>query len=69
MSNAAVAFQVLIFPSGHTPVEEVLYTLDTLVREGKVRYIGASNFSGWELMKSLSASDKHGYVTTSSYTS
>jgi aryl-alcohol dehydrogenase-like predicted oxidoreductase len=44
-----------------TPVEEVLYTLDTLVREGKVRYIGASNFSGWELMKSLSASDKHGY--------
>jgi len=44
-----------------TPVEEVLYTLDQLVREGKVRYFGASNFAGWELMNSLSISDKRGY--------
>jgi aryl-alcohol dehydrogenase-like predicted oxidoreductase len=44
-----------------TPIEEVLYTMDILVRQGKVRYIGASNFSGWELMKSLSTSEKHGY--------
>ncbi|QIB66879.1 aldo/keto reductase [Kineobactrum salinum] len=44
-----------------TPVEEVLYTLDNLVRQGKIRYIGASNFSGWELMKSLGVSDSHGY--------
>ena len=41
-----------------TPVEEVLQTLDTLVRAGKVRYVGCSNFSGWHLMKSLAISDR-----------
>jgi aryl-alcohol dehydrogenase-like predicted oxidoreductase len=45
----------------NTPVEETLATLDQLVRDGKVRYIGCSNFSGWHLMKSLAASDRHGY--------
>lgn len=45
----------------NTPVEETLSTLDQLVREGKVRYIGASNFSGWHLMKSLATSDRYGY--------
>src|SRR5471032_2836012 len=35
-----------------TPVEEALETLDDLVRAGKIRYIGCSNFSGWHLMKS-----------------
>jgi aryl-alcohol dehydrogenase-like predicted oxidoreductase len=45
-----------------TPVEEVLYTLDTLVRSGKVRYIACSNFSGWHLMKSLSVSRKCGWA-------
>jgi aryl-alcohol dehydrogenase-like predicted oxidoreductase len=44
-----------------TPVEEVLSTLDTLVRAGKIRYVGVSNFSGWHLMKSLSAADRYGY--------
>jgi aryl-alcohol dehydrogenase-like predicted oxidoreductase len=44
-----------------TPVEEVLSTLDILVRAGKIRYIGCSNFSGWHLMKSLAASDKYGW--------
>jgi len=44
-----------------TPVEEVLSTLDTLVRAGKIRYTGVSNFSGWHLMKSLAAADKYGY--------
>jgi aryl-alcohol dehydrogenase-like predicted oxidoreductase len=44
-----------------SPVEETLSTLDTLVRSGKVRYIGCSNFSGWHLMKSLSASDRYGW--------
>jgi aryl-alcohol dehydrogenase-like predicted oxidoreductase len=44
-----------------TPVEETLETLDTLVRAGKVRYIGVSNFSGWHVMKSLAASDRYGY--------
>ena len=44
-----------------TPVEEVLSTLDQLVREGKIRYTGVSNFSGWPLMKSLAAADRPGY--------
>lgn len=47
-------------PDYNTPVEETLATLDRFVREGKVRYIGASNFSGWHLMKSLAASDRFG---------
>ncbi len=46
----------------NTPVEETLSTLDQLVRSGKVRYIGCSNFSGWHLMKSLAASDRYGYA-------
>jgi aryl-alcohol dehydrogenase-like predicted oxidoreductase len=44
-----------------TPVEEVLGTLDDLVRSGKIRYVGCSNFSGWHLMKSLAASEKYGF--------
>jgi aryl-alcohol dehydrogenase-like predicted oxidoreductase len=44
-----------------TPVEETLSTLDDLVRAGKIRYIGCSNFSGWHLMKSLMTSDRYGY--------
>lgn len=44
-----------------TPVEETLSTLDTLVRAGKIRYIGCSNFSGWHLMKSLAVADKYGH--------
>ena len=45
----------------NTPVEETLATLDQLVRSGKIRYIGGSNFSGWHLMKSLAVSDRYGY--------
>jgi aryl-alcohol dehydrogenase-like predicted oxidoreductase len=45
----------------NTPVEETLATLDQLVRAGKVRYVGGSNFSGWHLMKSLAVSDRYGY--------
>ncbi|MGQ2922803.1 MULTISPECIES: aldo/keto reductase [Comamonadaceae] len=44
-----------------TPVEETLSTLDDLVRAGKLRYVGASNFSGWHLMKSLGVADRYGY--------
>ena len=44
-----------------TPVEETLETLDTLVKQGKIRYIAASNFSGWHLMKALAVSDRHGW--------
>jgi len=43
-----------------TPIEEVLQTLDGMVRAGKIRYIGCSNFSGWQLMKSLAVSEKYG---------
>ena len=42
------------------PVEEALGTLDDLVRAGKIRYIGCSNFSGWHLMKSLAVSERRG---------
>ncbi|MEB0165310.1 aldo/keto reductase, partial [Glaciimonas sp. CA11.2] len=45
----------------NTPVEETMATLDQLVRSGKVRYIGGSNFSGWHLMKSLAVSERYGY--------
>ncbi len=44
-----------------TPVEETLSTLDDLVRAGKIRYVGCSNFSGWHLMKSLAVSDRYGW--------
>jgi aryl-alcohol dehydrogenase-like predicted oxidoreductase len=53
-----------------TPIEEVLHTLDDLVRAGKIRYIGCSNFSGWHLMKSLAVSDRYGlarYVAHQAY--
>jgi len=45
-----------------TPVEEVQDTLNKFVREGKVRYIAASNFSGWHLMKSLAVADRYGWT-------
>ncbi|WP_420237969.1 aldo/keto reductase [Telmatobacter bradus] len=44
-----------------TPVEEVQQTLDSFVREGKVRYTACSNFSGWHLMKSLAVADRNGW--------
>lgn len=44
-----------------TPIEEVLSTLDGLVRAGKLRYVGVSNFSGWQVMKSLGLADRYGY--------
>ncbi|MEQ4205438.1 aldo/keto reductase [Actinopolymorpha sp. B9G3] len=53
-------FQLHAFDAG-TPIEEVLSTLDDLVRTGKVRYVGVSNFSGWQVMKSLSVAEKYGY--------
>ena len=47
---------------GQTPLEETLEALDTLVRSGKVRYIGCSNYSGWHLMKALAVADSHNYA-------
>ncbi len=46
---------------GETPPEEYLEALDTLVRDGKVRYVGASNFTAWQLMKTLGVSDARGW--------
>jgi aryl-alcohol dehydrogenase-like predicted oxidoreductase len=46
---------------GMTPVEEMLEALDTLVKQGKIRYIGCSNFSGWHIMKAMNASHIHNY--------
>ena len=51
-----------------TPVEDVMSTLDDLVRAGKVRYIGASNFSGWQLMKSQAAAAHRSAARASSRT-
>jgi len=45
-----------------TPIEEVQDTLNTFVREGKVRYIACSNFSGWHLMKSLAVAERYGWT-------
>lgn len=44
---------------GLTPVEEKMAALDTLVQHGKVRYVGCSNYSGWQVMKSLAAAPSH----------
>jgi aryl-alcohol dehydrogenase-like predicted oxidoreductase len=46
----------------NTPVDETMATLDQLVRVGKVRYIGASNFSGWHLMKANAVAERYGYA-------
>jgi aryl-alcohol dehydrogenase-like predicted oxidoreductase len=45
-----------------TPVDEQMGTLNDLVRAGKIRYIGCSNFSGWHLMKSLAVADRYGWA-------
>ena len=53
-----------------TPVEETLRALDDLTRSGKIGYIGASNFSGWQLMKALATSERYGlarYVVYQGY--
>ncbi|BDI29567.1 aldo/keto reductase [Capsulimonas corticalis] len=52
---------------GLTPVEETLSALDNLIQSGKIRYIGASNFSGWQVMKSLATSEKNGLARYVAY--
>ncbi len=47
---------------GLTPVEETMEALDTLVRQGKIRYAGCSNYAGWQVMKSLMASERDRHV-------
>jgi aryl-alcohol dehydrogenase-like predicted oxidoreductase len=46
---------------GQTPLDETLSALDTLVRDGKVRYVGCSNYSAWQLMKALGISEARGF--------
>jgi len=50
------------WPDKGTPIEETLSAMDDLVRQGKVRYIGASNTKAWELMQALWAADKYNFV-------
>ena len=50
-----------------TPVDETLHALDDLVRAGKIGYIGASNFSGWHLMKALATSERYGIARYVAY--
>jgi aryl-alcohol dehydrogenase-like predicted oxidoreductase len=45
---------------GRTPLEETLAALDHLVSSGKVRYVGVSNYAGWQLMKALGTAEKLG---------
>ncbi|MFI8261106.1 MULTISPECIES: aldo/keto reductase [unclassified Streptomyces] len=52
-------FQLHAFDAG-TPVEETVAALDDLVRAGKIRHLGISNFSGWQAMKSLAVADRRG---------
>ncbi len=47
---------------GTTPLEESLETMDTLIKQGKIRYYGISNFSGWHLMKVMRVCEREGFV-------
>ncbi|MEO0561463.1 MAG: aldo/keto reductase [Chloroflexota bacterium] len=46
----------------HTPIQESLRAFDDLVRDGKVRYIGVSNFKAWQVMQALGLSDQNGWA-------
>ncbi|MEK1900854.1 MAG: aldo/keto reductase, partial [Rhizobium sp.] len=46
---------------GETPLEETMEALDTLIKQGKVRYVGCSNYSGWHIMKALGVANEHKY--------
>lgn len=48
---------------GETPLEETMRALDDLIRAGKVRYIGASNFSGWQLTRANTLADFRGWTS------
>ncbi|MBN1202588.1 MAG: aldo/keto reductase [Anaerolineae bacterium] len=58
-TDAIDLYQVHCWDSG-TPLEETLRALDDLVRQGKVRYLGASNYAAWQLMKALGISERLG---------
>lgn len=50
------------WPDENTPIEESLQAFDDLIRQGKVRYLGASNYAAWELMQALWVSDKNHFA-------
>jgi aryl-alcohol dehydrogenase-like predicted oxidoreductase len=50
------------WPDENTPIEETLRAFDELVKQGKVRYVGASNYSAWELMQALWTSDRNNLI-------
>ena len=50
-----------------TPVDETLRALDDMIRAGKIRYIGCSNFSGWHVMKSIATSERYGLARYVAY--
>jgi aryl-alcohol dehydrogenase-like predicted oxidoreductase len=53
-------YQVHVFDDA-TPIEETLSTLDALVTSGKVRFLGVSNYTGWQLQKSIDVAARHGW--------
>ncbi len=55
------------WPDAETPLDETLRAFDDLIRQGKVRYIGASNFSAWMLTRALWESDRHNYARFESF--
>jgi aryl-alcohol dehydrogenase-like predicted oxidoreductase len=61
LSTDYIDLYELHFFDPHTPLEVTLHALDDLVRAGKVRYIGCSNFAGWQIVKGLSLSERNGW--------
>ncbi len=49
-------------PDDETPIEETLRALDDLVRAGKVRYLGCSNFAAWEMVRAIGVAEQHGWT-------
>ncbi len=60
-SDVIDLYEVLLW-DGLTPLEETMEALDSLVRSGKVRYIGCSNFSGWHMMKAMEVARRDGRI-------
>jgi len=50
----------LHFPDGETPIEETLEALDVVVRQGKARYVGCSNFAGWQVVEATCVARERG---------
>ena len=61
LGTDAIDLYQLHAPDPETPIEETLSALDDLVRSGKVRYIGCSNYPAWRLAQALMASERRGY--------